>query len=140
MGLFDMFKGDTQIEMTPKLAFTVSLLYMVASDGGVDTEEVGQLLSVIGEHNRDLLDLAVKYARNNNIDQFLPVANSVLNPQEKMCVLLNLLDSLLSNGQADRAEQELFARFLNAFGVSEGEFQPYFDMIALKNDKSMFNK
>ncbi|GIO16021.1 hypothetical protein J19TS2_55760 [Cohnella xylanilytica] len=150
MGLFDLFKGDKSTEgMTPHFAFATSLLYMMQSDGEMDHEEVGQLLAVlggeesngvigVGANNRQLLDRALKYVRSNSIDTFLQEAAPVLTDAQKMCILVNLVDSSLADGQPERQEQELFAKFLNAFGISEERFTPFFEVISLKNDRSVF--
>jgi uncharacterized tellurite resistance protein B-like protein len=152
MGLFDMFKGDrTRNEngMEPHFAFAVSLLYMMGADGEYDNEELGQLLAVlggkrkggtvyIGDNNDDLMEKAIKYVRKNTLDQFLKEAAPVLTDAQKMCILLNLVDSSLSDGEAEREEQEMFEKFLKAFGISEDRFRPFFEVIVLKNDRSVF--
>lgn len=150
MGLFDMFKGDKSTEgMTPHFAFATSLLYMMQSDGEMDHEEVGQLLAVlggeekngvigVGANNRQLLDRALKYIRNNSIDKFLQEAAPVLTDAQKICILVNLVDSSLADGQPEPQEQQLFAKFLTAFGISEERFTPFFEVISLKNDRSVF--
>ena len=150
MGLFDMFKGDTSTEMTPHLAFATSLLYMMAADGEMDNEEVGHLLSVlggsnegngtigVGANNRHLLDTAMKYKRKNSVETFLQEASPLLTDAQKMCILVNLLDSSLVDGQPEAEEQVLFGKFLQAFGISEDRFRPFFEVIALKNDRSVF--
>jgi len=148
MGLFDMFKGDTE-EMTPHLAFATSLLYMMSADGEMDNEEVGHLLSVlggendgssigVGANNEALLQRAMDYARNNHIDDFLAEVSPMLTDAQKMCILVNLLDSSLSDGDSEVEEQELFLAFLNAFEVSEERFRPFFEVVVLKNDRSVF--
>ncbi len=150
MGLFDMFKGDTSTEMTPHLAFATSLLYMMAADGEMDNEEVGHLLSVlggsnegngtigVGANNRHLLDTAMKYKRKNSIETFLQEASPLLTDAQKMCILVNLLDSSLVDGQPEPEEQMLFGKFLQAFGIGEDRFRPFFEVIALKNDRAVF--
>lgn len=150
MGLFDMFKGDTSTEMTPHLAFATSLLYMMAADGEMDNEEVGHLLSVlggsnegngtigVGANNRHLLDTAMKYKRKNSVETFLQEASPLLTDAQKMCILVNLLDSSLVDGQPEAEEQMLFGKFLQAFGIGEDRFRPFFEVIALKNDRAVF--
>ena len=59
---------------------------------------------------------------------------------QKMCILTNLLDSSLSDGTAAPEEQAMFAQFLEAFGVSEERFKPFFDVIVLKTDRAVFTK
>ncbi|MEM1505962.1 TerB family tellurite resistance protein [Domibacillus sp. 8LH] len=152
MGLFDMFKGDSVKNdngMNPHFAFAPSLLYMMGSDGGYDNEEIGQLLAVLGGKNKggkvivggnndDLMEKAIKYVRKNSIDQFLNEAAPVLTDAQKMCILVNLVDSSLSDGEAEREEQEMFGKFLSSFGISEERFTPFFEVIVLKNDRAVF--
>ena len=150
MGLFDMFKSDSGDKMTPHLAFATSLIYMMSADGEIDHEEIGHLLSVlggeeqgngtvgVGAQNQALLDNAVKYRRKNPIDTFLQEAAPLLSDAQKMCILVNLIDSSLVDGQPEPEEQALFGKFLQAFGVSEARFRPFFEVIVLKNDRSVF--
>jgi uncharacterized tellurite resistance protein B-like protein len=148
MGLFNMFKGDSET-MTPHLAFAISLIYMMSADGVIENEEVGQLLSVlggeesggvigVGAQNRQLLDRAIKYTRSHSVDQFLTEAAPLLSDAQKMCILTNIIDSSLADGQAAPEEQQLFNKFLQAFGVSEDRFKPFFEVIVLKNDRTVF--
>ena len=148
MGLFDMFKGDTE-EMTPHFAFATSLIYMIGADGKVEHEEVGQLLAVlggsesggaigVGANNRQLLDRAFKYYQKNSVDKFLSEATPLLTDAQKMCILTNIIDSSLADG--DAAPEALFNKFLQAFDISEERFKPFFEVIVLKNDRSVFTK
>lgn len=149
MGLFDLFKGDNSETMTPHLAFAISLIYMISADGVIQNEEVGQLLSVlggeekggtigVGANNRQLLDRAIKYTQRNKPPVFLTEATPLLTDAQKMCILTNLADSLLADGSADPSEQQLFNQFVESFGISEERFRPFFEVIALKNDRSVF--
>jgi uncharacterized tellurite resistance protein B-like protein len=150
MGLFDMFKSDSGDKMTPHLAFATSLIYMMSADGEIDHEEIGHLLSVlggadqgngtvgVGAQNQALLDNAVKYRRKNSIDTFLQEATPLLSDAQKMCMLVNLIDSSLVDGQPEPEEQVLFGKFLQAFGVSEERFRPFFEIMVLKNDRTVF--
>ncbi|WP_293999762.1 TerB family tellurite resistance protein [Sphaerotilus sp.] len=150
MGLFDMFKTDTGDKMTPHLAFTTSLIYMMSADGEMDAEEVGHLLSVlggqddgkgtigVGAQNQALLDASLKYRRKNSLDTFLTEATPLLSDAQKMCILCNLIDSSLADGQPEREEQEMFAKFLKAFNITEERFRPFFEVIVLKSDRTVF--
>jgi uncharacterized tellurite resistance protein B-like protein len=137
MGLFDMFKGDAAPALNPKLTFAASLLYMMSADGEIEQEEIGQLVSVVGG-DRSLLEDAIKYTRKVSLDQFLAQAPATVNEAQKLCILINLCDSLLADGSAAPQEQALFGRFLQGFGVSEEQFRPHFQVIAIKNDRSVF--
>jgi len=150
VGLFDMFKSDSGEQMTPHLAFAVALLYMMSADGEIDNEEVGHLLSVlggeksqsgtigVGAQQQRLLDNAVRYRQRHTLEQFLQEATPLLSDAQKMCILTNLVDSSLSDGEAEPEEQQMFDTFIKAFGIDESRFRPFFEVIVLKNDRSVF--
>ena len=136
MGLFDMFKTEAP-KLSPRLALAVGLLFMMASDGQIEQEEIGQLQSVVGG-DEQLIQAAIKYLRAVPYDQFLTDANALLNPQQKLCVLINMADSLLSDGRAAPAEQTAFNKALAGFGMTEDGFKVYFETLAVKNNRSIF--
>ena len=82
---------------------------MLAADGQIEAEEVGQLQSVVGG-DQELISNAVKYIRVAKYQQFLTEASTLLNPQQKLCLLINMADSLLSDGRAEMLEQKLFMK------------------------------
>lgn len=135
MGLFDRFKSDQGQKMTPHLAFATCLIYVMGADGEMDNEEIGHLLSVlggakegnsigVGANNRALLDQAVRIARTKPIDQFLTEATPLLSDAQRMSILLNLVDSAMSDGQAEPEEQALIGRIQTAFGITDERFSP----------------
>ena len=135
----DLHPGQSDapaLELTPALVLSCALLYMLLSNGEVDDSEISQLQSVIGK-NADLLHCAVHYVEAVSIEQFLRDAPQVLKAPDKLCVLTNLCDTMLSDGRVDAAELELFHRFEAAFGFSESAFAPFYEPIALKNNKSV---
>jgi len=136
MGLFDAFKSEPP-KLSPKLSLAVGLLFMMAADGEIESEEIGQLQSVVGGDG-DLIQTAVKYLRSVKYEQFLSEASALLNSQQKLCVLINMTDSLLSDGHADPAEEKIFIQALTSFGMTEDGFKPHFQTIALKNNRTIF--
>lgn len=150
MGLFSMFKSQETTEaMTPQLALAVSLLYISAADGELDPEEVGGLLAVLGGQSgrggvgfsneaKQVLDAAVRYTRKTRPPEFLAQAAPILTEAQKFSILVNMLDSALSDGQPEVEEQQLFNQFLTAFGISEDRFKPFFDVVQLKYERRLF--
>ncbi len=137
MGLFDVFKSEP-IKLTPYLSLAVGLLYMMAADGQIEEEEVGQLRTVFGRDD-NVIQTALKYLKSTPIDQFLSESAAVMNEQQKLCLLINMADSLLSDGRAEPNEQALFMKALGAYGMTEASFSPYFQTILIKNNRSVFN-
>jgi uncharacterized tellurite resistance protein B-like protein len=147
--MFDRFRADQGLTMTPRLAFATSLIYCMGADGEMDDEEIGHLLSVLGgagtrgrigvrANNRALLDQAVRIARTKPLDQFLAEVTPILTDGQRMCILLNLVDSAMSDGTAEGEEQALVAQFQRAFGIPDERFVPFFEALHVKNDRSVF--
>ncbi len=134
LGSFDdTFSPDT---LTPQLSLAAGLLYMMSSDGVMAKEEIGQLQVIIGE-SKSLLKASLKYVGQNKAHQFLKVVPTLLSPRQKLCVLVNVCDTMLSDGLVENAERELFKRMLPAFGQTEDSFKAYYQIIFLKNEKPL---
>lgn len=131
--------GGEQIFLTPYLALACSLLYMMAVDGELEEQESSQLQAVLGG-DQAVLSYALRYVQSVPVEQFFTTASELLSVKDKWCILTNVCDALLADGHADRTELALFARMSSAFGVRESQFEPYFKILALKNDKSILGK
>ena len=151
MGSADSFKAITQsldqdgvaivpaadAYLTPYLSIIVAILYMMSADGDISDRESSQLQSVVGA-DASSLRRAVAYAENYSIDQFLREAPPLLDAKDRLCLLMNVCDSLMADGAMEETELQLFDRMMSAFGQSKAGFQPYFDVIALKGKTSLF--
>lgn len=121
-------------QLTPQMALAASVLYMMSADGSMAEEEIGQLNVVIGR-SEFLLQDSLKYVRKIKFQQFIKDAAAILNPAQQLCILTNVCDSMMSDGEVVDVEMDLFRRMLTAFGFSEEKFQPYFTILSRKNKK-----
>ncbi len=138
MGFFNKF--SSKVELTPAIALATSMIYMMASDGEIADEELNYLavkLHAIGDAE-ELIELSHKYSKRQDLKAFQKEANEKLTKDQKLTVLANLIDILLADGEADESEQELFFSFVEAFGITEDEIQPYIDILSVKNDLASF--
>ena len=135
MNIFRSSKKVTP-ELTPKIALASALLFMVAADGKITPEEVAQMVISLN-NDEQLFDDALAYGRSTKFRDFLSSTANLLNHEQKICILLNLCDSLMSDGEVAPEEESLFSLFLNAWEISETEVRPYMEMIAKKNDHSV---
>ena len=138
--------------MTPRLAFAVSLIYCVAVDREVDAREVGRLVSAFGgKVSPDLIEVgathsalfhrAVEYVHTHKSDDFLAETTPILDGRDqRLCILLNMADSVLADGKAEPAERRLLAKFQQAFGIPDERLRPFFEAILLKNDLQIFGQ
>ncbi len=120
--------------MTPHFALAASMLYMLTADGSIGAEEIGQLEAVIGEFE-GLQNVALKYVRSVKLKPFLDEASATLKRQQKLYILTNVCDSMLSDGSVARLEDKVFISMVNAFGFDERSFAPYYQILETKNFK-----
>ena len=121
--------------MTPHFALAASLLYMLTADGSIGAAEIGQLEAVLGEFE-GLQNVALKYVRTVKLKQFLDEASAALKLEQKLYILTNVCDSMLSDGSVARLEDKVFLSMLFAFGLDEKAFEIYLQVLETKNFKS----
>ena len=120
--------------VTPHSALAASLLYMMAADGDIAEEEMGQLQVAIGEFE-GLQAFAMTYVRNVKMNQFCNRVNTVLNADQKLLILANVCDSMMSDGKVMEIERLVFENMLSAFDITEKQFSPYYAPLEIKNFK-----
>lgn len=126
-----------EVRLTPYLAIVTAILYMMAADDDISDREISQLQSVTGA-DLPTLRRAVDYAGTHSVDQFLQQAPALLDAEARLCLLLNVCDSLMADGEFSKPELELFDRLLAALGYTTASFRPYYDAIATKDRTSVF--
>ncbi len=148
MGSSDLFKALTggrksksasspqETRLTPYLAIVSAILYMMAVDGEISERESSQLQSVIGA-DEDTLHSAIAYVETHSLEQFLAAAPPLLDAKARLCLLLNVCDSLMADGQLSAAELALFEQLMGALGHSQSSFQSYYDVISIKDTTSV---
>ena len=109
---------------------------MMSSDGVMAKEEIGQLQVIVG-NSKSLLQSGLKYVGKIKAHQFFKDAPALLSAQQKLCILINACDTMLSDGKIENAERELFKRMLAAFGHSEDSFKSYYQVLSLKNERPL---
>jgi uncharacterized tellurite resistance protein B-like protein len=130
--------GKRDIELTPMLSLAVASIYMIAVDGSLADEEMGQLVATFGDN--ELVEDAVEYIKQNqDVEETISKISNLLNRDQKEVMLINLLDTLLADGEAEESEKELFFAFAHSFGFEQGDLEKFFDVISVKNNLGIFN-
>ncbi len=130
--------GSVQNQQGPisnHLAMSACMVYMMASDGSLGSEEIGRLQAAIGEFD-GLQSATLKYALKVKSAQFLKEVAPQLNPEIKLLILTNVADVLLSDGVVEPTEKKLFLGMLTALGYTEKTFRTYYETLHIKNVKS----
>jgi len=140
--MFNLFKSQSaSLDLTPRNCLIIALIYCMGADGEMDEEEIGHLVSVLGrDATRQQLDAAVRYARATQPAQFLTDAAPRLRPEQKLCIVLNMIDSAMADGDAEQGEQQLVMQFAEAFGLTEAELTPHFRTLVAKNNRAVLDR
>ncbi len=131
------YKADqlNQTAGSAHLALAASLLYMMAADGTIATEEIGQLQTVIGEF-KGLQEAALKQVRSVKLPEFLKRVTPSLSPDVKLYILTNVCDSMMADGDVDALESKIFQNMLTGYGHDSASFKPFYQSIKVKNIKT----
>lgn len=133
-------------KLTPALVLLLSVSYMAESDGILQDEEGSALLAVIKKRGlglmryEELLERGAQYYQQTSLDDFLKEAAPLLNTEQKLCVLTNIAETSLADGVVVNEENQTFAAFLRAFGLTLEQVQPYLKGVAVKNNLAVFNQ
>ena len=133
-GEFKLTTSDNLSDLTPHLAMAVSIVYMMSADGSIGQEEIGQLEAMVGEFE-GLQEFALQFVRKIKRGDFLSQAKHALDKPQRLCVLLNVCDSMMSDESVGMLEDKLFVTMLDAFAVKESAFKKYYEVLELKNIK-----
>ena len=63
-----------------------------------------------------------------------------LNDAQRLCILLNMIDSAMADGEAEPGERDLIVRFQQAFGFDDSKLEPYFRTLVAKNERSILDR
>lgn len=136
MGLFDKLLGK-EAKLTPKSAFVLSAMTLIAADGQIDEEEILSLRRLV-KGDMDSIKTAQKIWQGTpNLKELLPLIAAALNAKQREVVIANLIDLAMADGTLAPAEKELLDLYLQAFQTSEEKVKPIIDVVALKNNTSI---
>jgi len=133
-GDFEPVTSDKLSDLTPHLAMAVSIVYMMSADGSIGQEEIGQLEAMVGEFE-GLQEFALQLVRKIKRGDFLNYAKHALDKPQRLCVLLNVCDSMMADEDIGILEDKLFVSMLDAYAVKESAFKKYYEVLELKNIK-----
>ena len=89
-------------------------------------------------YDQELLARAEGHLQRVEIGQFLEQARAMLNPEQKRCLALNLLDFALAEGIRRPEDLPLLTRMLEELGLTAEQIRPHWQTLALKNELWLF--
>ncbi len=137
MGLFDKLAGSKNVTLNPKSALVLSAVTMIASDGVIDEAELGDLVKIV-RGDRDSVQTAMKVLKANPLSECINLVAGCLDEKQKIATIAILADLAMADGALAGEEQKVLQMYVDKFGIREETLKPIIDVVALKNDFSVF--
>lgn len=137
MGIFDKLTGKTAT-LTPKSALVLSAITVIAADGVIDEAELNDLAKIV-RGDRKSIDVALEVLRANKFPGVIDMVSAILDEKQKLATLAILCDLAMADGVLAGEEKTVLQLYADKFGIPEAKLQPFVDVIAIKNDFSIFS-
>lgn len=137
MGVFDKLSGSEAASLTSKSALALSAMTVIGADGVIEDEELEGLQRIVRGDEKAFRDAYAVY-KARTIEECLHLVASVLNDDQKAATIANLLDIAMADGVLAGAEEALLQAYVSEFGLSDDDLKMIIDVIALKNNFSIF--
>jgi hypothetical protein len=128
--------------LTPATAFVVALGRLAGATSVYADDTATCLAAFLPRHgldyDHDVLTRAERYLGQVPIEPFLDEARMLLNPEQKLCLALNLLDATLAQGVVRPGEHPRLTQILEGLGMMAEQLHPYWRTLAIKNELSLF--
>jgi uncharacterized tellurite resistance protein B-like protein len=137
MGIFDKLTGKTAT-LTPKSALVLSAITVIAADGVIDEAELNDLAKIV-RGDRKSIDVAMEVMRANKFPAVIDLVAATLDEKQKIATLAILCDLAMADGVLAGEEKAVLQLYMDKFGIPEAKLQPIVEVIAVKNDFSIFS-
>jgi uncharacterized tellurite resistance protein B-like protein len=137
MGFFDRLMGGGKIELTPKSALALAAMTMMSADGVVEESELMSLQQIV-RGDRKAFDQAMRGFKSKKVEEIIPVVAENLSQQQRLATIAILLDLAMGDGQLADEERRILQAYTEAFELSEADVTEIIDVIAIKNNFSIF--
>ncbi len=138
MGIFDKLTGSKTVKLTPKSALAAAAITVIAADGVIDEQELFDLQKIV-RGDRDSVETAIKFIQGTQMPETIGKVAEVLSEKQRLTAMAILLDLAMADGILAGNEQKILQMYMEQFGISEQALKPVVDVIALKNDFSVFS-
>ena len=137
MGIFDKLMGTEDVKLTPKSALALAAMTIIGVDGVIDDDELASLSRIV-RGDQDSFDKAFKLYKDISFEKCVSLVSSILDKKQKIAVVAILLDIAMADGILAGAEKKLMELYIESFQISENILKSIVEVIALKNDFSIF--
>jgi uncharacterized tellurite resistance protein B-like protein len=137
MGLFDKLRTTIPDRLNPRTALALGALTLIGIDGNIDEDEAQSAVRLVRGDQR-ALDDALRIYKDLSVEESVQLVAKAFDQRQKQAFIVNLLDLAMVDGVLTGSEQTLIGEYVNILQMSEAEVKGMVDLIALKNDFSVF--
>jgi uncharacterized tellurite resistance protein B-like protein len=129
---------DTAIvSPAPFVAFCAALHALIQADGDLDDTEF-TLLNLIVEDTK-MLAAGLECWRGLGTEGLVAEIANSFNPEQKLCLMINLLEMAMSDGYLRSREKALLLQLRDGIGVDSDAFSEAYRVIMSKNNLGVFS-
>lgn len=137
MGIFDKFAGSKDILLTPKSALALAAMTIIGIDGSIEDDEISAINRIV-RGDDVAFDQALKVYKDKSIQECVQLVSKAIDQKQKLTIIANLLDIAMADGMLAGAEKDLMMAYIDSFQTPEEAIKGIVDVIAVKNDFSIF--
>ena len=121
------------IVLTPPMVLASALMYLMLAEGEIGAADG---LAASSGFVTPLLQSTKAYVHAVPFERFLQDAPALLTVKERLSVLVNVCDGMISDGNIHEAEKRIFDQLTIAFGIKPQALETFLEAITAKNNKA----
>lgn len=122
--------------LTPLVALCAALQAAIRADGQTGEMETEYLLRLINDPAA--CRQGEDYLEEHDLEELYVQLPLVLGSDQRRCLMANLLQIMLENGELTGQEQDLIERFREALKLSESQYQEILEGLLLANNMTVY--
>ena len=134
--LTDEQKNEAII-LTPPMVLASALMYLMLAEGEIGAADG---VATSSEFVTPLLQSTKAYVHAVPFERFLQDAPGLLTVKERLSVLVNVCDGMISDGNIHEAEKKIFDQLTIAFGIKPQALETFLEAITAKNNKAALGR
>ncbi|MEW6610808.1 MAG: TerB family tellurite resistance protein [Patescibacteria group bacterium] len=138
MDLFNQLKGEGETALSPKGALALAAMTVIGVDGSIDEGEIEALKRMLRGDGEVLLE-ATRMYKDKSVTECVEMVGNTLDDKQQVAAIINLLDLAMTDGILTGSEEKLLTLFVACFQIPEEVMRNLIDVIAMKNNFSVFD-
>ena len=119
------------------VGFCAAMHALIQADGKVDEAELTMLDLIVDDSK--MLAAGLECWRRLGTERLVAEIANTFNPEQKLCLMINLLEVAVTDGYLRSHEKVLLKQLRDGIGVDREEFSAAYRVIMTKNNLSVFN-